>query len=414
MAARVAAAPADHRRRGHAAVERAVRCATCPTRSSSIACRRRTTRGRPRRRPRASSTCARSTGTCRSSPTASCCRRCCACCRSSSSADEPWQHPLGALPPTPDAGDRRARADCSRCDMLAPSITARRRCCSRTSRGCCRRCGIDLIHARRITWDAEPSEPVELPRRHGAGLAAAPRTRVFLIDGLSAETAQTLPTWSSLCKRGLDARPSTSASRRCRCPSRSSLWTGPDAAADRHRVPLRPADRCRRSRTAFPAQVPGSRAVAENHGYIVRSLGFSQRRARRGPRAAKDADPETWATQWQARALEAVASDAPLVFVHVLRVDSAGHKQGRDSPSTANAAREADAILAKLVDAGARRALVPARRSRPPRPTAVMAARSATCARCSTASSAPASRPAQRAGSSTSSTSRARSPTRSA
>ncbi len=50
------------------------------TPSCSPACRRRTRRGPPRRTPRDPFTSARSSCTCRSSPTASCCPACCACC----------------------------------------------------------------------------------------------------------------------------------------------------------------------------------------------------------------------------------------------------------------------------------------------------------------------------------------------
>lgn len=195
-----------------------------------------------------------------------------------------------------------------------------------------------------VTYDAEPSAPVELPKLSGAGLSRARRTRVILIDGLSASTAQTLTTWSSLCKQGVSTTvdvgfPTVSL------PVQVSLWTGltqqQTGIVFRSDQPLVPP-----LVYSIPRLVPGSVAVAENHGYIVRSIGFSQ--ALPEGAGAKDTDPKTWATQWEGAALSVVSSQAPLAFVHVLRVDTAGHKGGRDSSQYRNAAREADAILAKL------------------------------------------------------------------
>ena len=195
-----------------------------------------------------------------------------------------------------------------------------------------------------VTYDAEPSEPVELPKATGEGLPRAQRTRVILIDGLSAQTAQTLTTWSSLCKQGIATTvdvgfPTVSL------PIQVSLWTGltqqQTGVVFRSDQPIVPP-----LAHSIPRSVPGSLAVAENHGYIVRSIGFSQ--ALPEGSGAKDNDPKTWATQWEGAALSIVSSQAPLAFVHVLRVDTAGHKKGRDSNEYRNAAREADAVLAKL------------------------------------------------------------------
>lgn len=191
-----------------------------------------------------------------------------------------------------------------------------------------------LIEAA-TTWDALPSEPARLPRGSGPSLPAAPRVRVVLIDGLSADTARALPTWSALCKRGLDLTvdvgfPTVSL------PVEAELWTGRTQQqsgivfrSDRPIVPPLAA--------SIPAQVPDSRAIAENHGFIVRSLGFH---------AVESDDPA-----WQQHAHEAVSGPSRLVFVHVLRVDTAGHRHGHDSTEYRAAAAEADAILATLVDA---------------------------------------------------------------
>lgn len=195
-----------------------------------------------------------------------------------------------------------------------------------------------------VTYDAEPADPVELPKLTGAGLAQVQRTRVILIDGLSAQTAQSLTTWAALCNQGVQTTvdvgfPTVSL------PVQVSLWTGltqqQTGVVFRSDQPIDPP-----LAHSIPRSVPDSLAVAENHGYIVRSIGFSQ--ALPSGAGAKDADPKTWATQWEAAALSIVSSQTPLAFVHVLRVDTAGHKKGRDSNEYRNAAREADAILAKL------------------------------------------------------------------
>jgi len=199
-----------------------------------------------------------------------------------------------------------------------------------------------------ITWDAEPRDTKPLPHAFGLGLQPWPRVRVILIDGLSASTAATLTTWTSLCHRGIDMRvdigfPTVSL------PVQVSLWTGltqqQTGIVYRSDRPLVPP-----LATSIPAQVPGSRAVAENHGYIVRSIGFAdvQPAAVDAQHPAKDADAEAWKTAWQAKAHEAIASNARLAFVHVLRVDTWGHRTGRESDAYRKAASESDAILAEL------------------------------------------------------------------
>jgi hypothetical protein len=203
-------------------------------------------------------------------------------------------------------------------------------------------------------WDAVPSAPALLPAGVGPGLAATPRTRVVLIDGLSAETAATLPAFAALCARGASATvdvgfPSVSL------PVEVALWSGltqqQTGVVNRYERPLEPP------LVGIPSQVAGSWAVAEDHGWIVRSLGFAQTEPAADPRDhVKDAEPAAWRQAWQAHALIAVASAARLVFVHILRVDTAGHQHGGDSAAYRIAAHEADALLARLVaaDPGAR------------------------------------------------------------
>jgi hypothetical protein len=200
-----------------------------------------------------------------------------------------------------------------------------------------------------ITWDAAPTDTVLLPPGIGPGMTPAPRVRVILIDGLGETAAAALPSWSALCKRGISLRvdvgfPTVSL------PIQVALWTGltqqQTGIVFRSDRPLVPP-----LTTSIPAQVPGSRAVAESHGFIIRSIGFADARpaAIDAAHPAKDADIEAWrAGAWLPAAREAVTSDARLAFVHVLRVDTWGHRKGGASAEYKQAASEADAILAEL------------------------------------------------------------------
>jgi hypothetical protein len=210
-------------------------------------------------------------------------------------------------------------------------------------------------------WDAPPGEPPQLTGGTGPGLAKTPRTRVVVIDGLSADLAPSLPAWSGVCRRGLALRvdvgfPTVSL------PVETALWTGltQQQTGIVHRgggkggIYGRPLDPPL-DRRGIPAQIAGSIAIAEDHGWIVRSLGFATVMPKAGTHPAEDFAPVEWKRAWQTTAREAVASPAPLVFVHVLRVDSAGHKFGI-GPHYGRIAVEADAIVAGLLaaDPGAR------------------------------------------------------------
>ncbi len=204
------------------------------------------------------------------------------------------------------------------------------------------------VHAV-LAYDAVPSEPVVLPAGTGSGLGPARRVRVILIDGLAAPVAHGLPHWRALCDRGtrlvVDVGfPTVSL------PVEAELWSGltqqQTGLMFRSDVPLEPALH------GIPSQIADSRAVAEDHGWIVRSLGFAHAEPLADPaNPAKDAAPDAWRGEWLAHARAAVASDARLVFVHVLRVDTAGHRTGRDSPAYRVAAGAADAFLGALVEA---------------------------------------------------------------
>nr|MBA3452494.1 alkaline phosphatase family protein [Deltaproteobacteria bacterium] len=148
-----------------------------------------------------------------------------------------------------------------------------------------------------VTFDAPATEPAPLPGGSGPGLSRVSRTRVVLIDGLSAKVAKSLPVWSALCKTGATLEvevgfPTVSL------PVEVALWTGltqqQTGVVYRSGRPLSPP----LDRHGIPAQVPGSWAIAESHGYIVRSLGFSRVEPPADPaKPAKDAEPELWGQQ---------------------------------------------------------------------------------------------------------------------
>jgi Type I phosphodiesterase / nucleotide pyrophosphatase len=206
-----------------------------------------------------------------------------------------------------------------------------------------------VIHAATYD-DARPTAPTQLPVGSGAGLAPTDRVRVVLVDGLAAANTRDLPAWRALCDRGLTLDvdvgfPTVSL------PVEVALWTGltqqQTGIVMRSDHPLVPA-----LARGIPAEVPGSRAIAEDHGWIVRSLGFADvRPPADATDVVRDAEPAAWRAVWLARAHDAVASDARLAFVHVLRVDTIGHRVGRASPAYAATAGEADAIVDALVAA---------------------------------------------------------------
>lgn len=185
-------------------------------------------------------------------------------------------------------------------------------------------------------------------RDDGPGDGAAPRVRVILLDGLSRAHAAGLPELSRRCATGIDAVvdvgfPTVSM------PVQHALWTGRTQQQSGvqyriGRIDPPPAD-------ALPVRVPSSVAVGESHRDIVHSFGF----ARTEPALERDeieAAGSAWRTEeFAAQAEAAIASDAALAFVHVLRIDEAGHAFGGASTEYARAAAEADAMLARWVAA---------------------------------------------------------------
>lgn len=193
---------------------------------------------------------------------------------------------------------------------------------------------------------APGAAPVLAPA--GADAPALPpseRVRVVLLDGLSAEHADRMPGLGALCREGLDLRVDTGFPT-VSLPVQHALWTGRTQQESGvwyriPRLPEPPAD-------ALPRRVPGSVGVAESHADIVGSFGFE--------RAEPPTDDETvdrpesaWRREgFPAAATAAVAGPARLVFVHVLRIDEAGHAHGSASPRYAAAVAGADAMLVRL------------------------------------------------------------------
>src|SRR5262245_20719184 len=146
-----------------------------------------------------------------------------------------------------------------------------------------------LIHDI-TTWDSPAQDPAPLPAGAGPGLLRAARVRVALVDGLSADAAAKLPAWQSVSGRRIRLMvdvgfPTVSL------PVEAALWTGltqqQTGIVFRSDRPIVPP-----LATSIPAHVPGSIAIAESHGYIVRSLGFATAEPIAGEAPAKDADPD--------------------------------------------------------------------------------------------------------------------------
>jgi hypothetical protein len=174
--------------------------------------------------------------------------------------------------------------------------------------------------------------------RDGEPVPRAARVRVVLLDGVDAATARGLPAYSALCDRGIDATidvgfPTVSLS------VQHALWTG--LTQQQTGVEFVIAALPSPPDGDTPGQVPGSVAIAEAHPEIIGSFGFERCEV-----------PDDGA--FDATATAAVAGGAPLVFVHVLRADAAGHTSGRDSAAFRDAAGTADASLAALVAADTR------------------------------------------------------------
>jgi hypothetical protein len=182
------------------------------------------------------------------------------------------------------------------------------------------------------------------------GLSPVLRVRVVVIDGLGRDHAMSLAHHDQACARGYDLIVDTGFPT-VSLPVQHALWTGLTQQQSGILFQGKPQI-LGRARPApahgLPARVPGSTALAESHAYIVHALGF----ARVFPETPTEL-PDGWAGGgFVAAARDAVASDAALVFVHLLGVDVAGHRQGgKSSPAYGEAARAADEVLGQLMAA---------------------------------------------------------------
>lgn len=189
---------------------------------------------------------------------------------------------------------------------------------------------------------APDSDPAWLVPEGAAGLSAAPRVRVALLDGLSAAHADRLPRLAAICSKGqvltVDVGfPTVSL------PVQHALWTG--LTQQQSGVQYHVGKLATPPPQALPRQVD-SVAVAESHPEIVHSFGFTDTQ----PPTADKPEP-TWADAFPAAAVAAVAGPARLAFVHVLRIDETGHADGGASPAYAAAATWADDLLGRLLAA---------------------------------------------------------------
>ena len=184
----------------------------------------------------------------------------------------------------------------------------------------------------------------------GFDVQPAGRVRVVLLDGLGRTQADRLPGLRKVCARGVRTTvdvgfPTVSL------PVQHVLWTG--KTQQQTGVAYRIEGLTSAPESSLPAAVPGSIAVAESHPEIVHSFGFDRVIvASHDPNTPANARDEHWrAGGFEAAAIEAVASESALAFVHVLRIDEAGHRSGAESVEYMEAATWADDFVTRLAAA---------------------------------------------------------------
>ncbi len=182
-----------------------------------------------------------------------------------------------------------------------------------------------------------------------ASLNAHPRVRVLLIDGLGAMQADRMPTLMSICHQGLTLEvdngfPTVSL------PVQHVLWTG--LTQQQSGILYRLEELEDAPSLAIPLGVEGSVAVAESHGAIINSFGFSQTLpASASASITRTGTGRLVTPEFMTAAREAVRSPSRLAFIHFLRVDEDGHTFGRESLEYRSAAVAVDGLLAELVQA---------------------------------------------------------------
>jgi hypothetical protein len=164
--------------------------------------------------------------------------------------------------------------------------------------------------------------------------------RIVLLDGLGYAAAQTLPHLQALCTRGHNRRidvgfPTVSL------PVQHVLWTG--LTQQESGILYRQQALDVAPRLAIPAGVAGAQAVAQSHGFIARSFGFGE--------VWVGGEGSDSAQTFEDVAKSKVASSAPLVFIHMLEIDEAGHLAGPESAAYQAAIKHADEALSHFVAA---------------------------------------------------------------
>ncbi len=214
------------------------------------------------------------------------------------------------------------------------------------------------LGARRLAagWLASDGvSAAQRPLRAGPRVPTPPRAplRVVVLDGLSTADATdaAMPALAALCDRGVELAVDVGFPTKS-LPVQAVLWTGLTA----QQLGLGPTNAARDLPPgALPTRVPGARAVVEAWTVVARSVGFARLEPGLEADAARDdatpAAVAAWATRFPDAARAAVASSSPLVLVHVLAIDEAGHAGGRGAPAYRRAITDADALLARLVAA---------------------------------------------------------------
>jgi len=175
--------------------------------------------------------------------------------------------------------------------------------------------------------------------------------RVVVLDGLSRADAPRIRSFEALCGRGVALTVDVGFPTKSLAVQRT-LWSGLTArqTGDGYNN-----DAAAAPPSSLPLLVP-SLAVVESHAVIARSVGFTTVL----PGADADgADPVAVPDQVRAwergefvtSARTAVASEWPLVMVHVLAIDEAAHRGGRRSDDYDLALEAADEALAAVVEA---------------------------------------------------------------
>ena len=211
------------------------------------------------------------------------------------------------------------------------------------------------IRAWFVDGSANVSPPT-LTRGTGTPLPVVDRVRVILLDGIGTSTARQLPRYSAFCAQGLDliadvGFPTVSL------PVQHVLWTGltQQQSGVQYRLKaLNPPAR------GIPSAVTSSVAISEAYvaleelglgpgtagpyHKIVHSFGF----ARAFP-STVNSTATSWRTEtFLEQATQAVVGKTRLVFIHILRADTAGHRAGRTSAAYQRAAQWADDLLGQL------------------------------------------------------------------